>query len=152
MHKLKIHRNLKGYITIYILFLGLLCLTMVTLGFQLEIERNKNLSYIQTSILANDKSLQYREGLMSLFYKYLQDSKVAITEDSIQDFLRLNYSTLTLAQEEGRLYMKSFDVVIIEYPFSEYYKVVECYKYMVSNGGMNFNKVQSVVILKSSVF
>jgi len=150
--KFKIHRNIKGYITIYVLFLGLLCLMMVALGFQMEIERNKNLSYIKTSILANDKSLEYREGLMSLFFTHLQENNQVITENSVQGFLLLNYSTITFAKEEGRLYMKSIDVVIIEYPFDEYYKVVECYKYMVSNGGMHFNKVQSVVILKSNIF
>ena len=125
---------------------------MVALGFQLEIERNKNLSYIQTSILTNDKNLQYREGLMSLFYKYLLENSLDISKDSIENLLLLNYSTLILSQEGGRLYMKSYDVVIIEYPYDEYHKVIECYKYVVSNGGIHFNKVQSVVISKSSTF
>lgn len=149
MYKFKVFRLLKGNVSLYALIIGMLCILMSLVGLKLETDKIKYLEALKNEMSVEDKVNNYRETLFSLMYnQYLVDKKPNFTEENIKNYFKDSYSFIRIDSDNSKLYMKNPEIIIIEYKLDNYYKQVECYKYVILNNKINFNKVQSVVLDK----
>jgi hypothetical protein len=146
MLRFKVHRTVKGSIAIYILFWGILCISMMLIGFTLEAERNKNIGYLKNQLENADAKGRYREELFSDLYAKMLESGVAINQDAVNQFILDNCNSLSLVRQNSKLYFKSDGVIIIRYMDADLNNVFECFTAKVIDSRLKFIKIQSGVL------
>jgi hypothetical protein len=140
--------KVKGYVVIYVLFFGILCITMVLIGFKLELERRANLKSIMKSTLIQSDKMKYKEFLFSLFRRSLLENDVTLEEESIKNYLEVNSSLFRIIYENSSMtYDKSKGLIAVAYPFDKYNNSIDYYSFSVDGDKLRFliehNEVKS---------
>jgi hypothetical protein len=149
MHGFKIHRKLKGETLIYVLYIGLLCISMSVLALSMEVKRTINHANIKKYEDNLELSTYYREKLFSQFYESLIQSNLEVSQSYVDSYIAANPSLLW-ESENSKLYFKGDKIIILRYPYDEYHNKFECYKIQVISGKLRFIKVQAVVLDKGN--
>lgn len=76
----------KGFILIYTLLIGIICLTMMMYIFNMQMSEIKYSSSTKKYILKDDSYQKNKEYLLTLFYSFITENNKAITEMGISEF------------------------------------------------------------------
>lgn len=76
----------KGFILIYTVFVGIICLIIMMYIFDIQVAEVKYSTSTKRYILKEDKYQKYKEYLMTLFFTYINDKKVQIKNLGVNDF------------------------------------------------------------------
>jgi hypothetical protein len=147
MHGFKIHRKLKGVTLIYVLYIGLLCITMSVLALSMVVKSAVNIANIKKYEDNLELNTYCKEKLFGQFYESFMQSGLVVNQSNVDNFISSNPSLLW-ESDNSRLYFKGDKIIILGFPYDEYYNKFECYKAQVADGKLNFIKVQAVVLEK----
>ncbi|MBX4259145.1 hypothetical protein KTC96_12490 [Clostridium estertheticum] len=79
-------RTKKGFILIYTILVGLVCLTIMMYVFDVQLSEVKYATSNKNHVLKNDNYQRDKEYLMTLFFKYINANKVQINQEGINKF------------------------------------------------------------------
>jgi hypothetical protein len=119
-------------------------MTMVTLGFTLELGKSRNILYLEKQMEKSDLRNTYREQLFSDFYEKLKENNIPIIQSSVEEFIINNANSLVLIRGNGKLYIKSDGVLILKFIDESSNNVFECYSVKSIEGKLKFVRVQRV--------
>ncbi|MBX4265248.1 hypothetical protein [Clostridium estertheticum] len=77
----------KGFILIYTILVGLVCLTIMMYIFDVQLSEVKYSTSNKKYVLKNDNYQRDKEYLMTLFFKYIDENKTQIKQVGINKFL-----------------------------------------------------------------
>ena len=77
----------KGFILIYTILVGLVCLTIMMYIFDVQLTEVKYSTSNKNHVLKDDNYQRDKEYLMTLFFKYIDANKVQIKQAGINKFL-----------------------------------------------------------------
>ncbi|MBW9151879.1 hypothetical protein [Clostridium estertheticum] len=77
----------KGFILIYTILVGLVCLTIMMYIFDVQLSEVKYSTSNKKHVLKDDSYQRDKEYLMTLFFKYINENKVQIKQEGINKFL-----------------------------------------------------------------
>lgn len=77
----------KGFILIYTILVGIVCLTIMMYIFNVRLSEVKYSTSNKKYVLKDDNYQRDKEYLMTLFYKYINTNKVQIRVEGINKFL-----------------------------------------------------------------
>lgn len=149
MHGFKIYRKLKGGTLIYVLYIGLLCTTMSVLALSMVVKRTVNTANIKKYEDNLELNTYYREKLLGQFYESFMQSGITVDQNNVDNFITTN-PLLLWESDKSKLYFKGDKIIILCFPYDEYYNKFECYKAQVTDGKLNFIKVQAIVLEKGN--
>lgn len=149
MHGFKIYRKLKGATLIYVLYIGLLCTTMSVLALSMVVKRTVNSANIKKYEDNLELNTYYREKLLGQFYESFMQRGLTVNQNNVDSFIMTNPSLLW-EDDNSKLYFKGDNIIILCFPYDKYYNKFECYKAQVTDGRLNFIKVQTVFFEKGN--
>ncbi|MCB2359291.1 hypothetical protein [Clostridium estertheticum] len=76
----------KGFILIYTILVGLVCLTIMMYIFDVQLSEVKYSTSNKRHVLKDDNYQRDKEYLMTLFFKYINENKVQIKQEGINKF------------------------------------------------------------------
>ena len=76
----------KGFILIYSVFIGIICLIIMMYIFDMQMSEVKYSTSIKRYVLKEDSYQKYREYLMTLFFAYVNEKNKQIKELGINEF------------------------------------------------------------------
>jgi hypothetical protein len=131
LYKFKVN---KGYIAIYVLLIGLLCIIMSSIVFKLEFERVKNEAYITQASFKNNVEIEAREFLLTSLYEELSENDVLINSDLVLDWLLLNNDSVHFTYKNCILLFNDVEECLeIIYPFDLYHNRHDYYSLSINN-------------------
>ncbi|MCM8711030.1 hypothetical protein M2651_08320 [Clostridium sp. SYSU_GA19001] len=129
----------KGYILIYILFIGMLCLLIVLSFFTMELKKTKDVVSYKDYIIMNKKEDEYREYLFTELYKNIIQNVIPLTSDCVDFYLNNNIISYDIDGKKGSL---KYDLVSKKFLFESYVDDYcfkrEIYEYKITNGNLKF--------------
>lgn len=134
----------KGYVLLYTLILGLLCIIMAVCCFTLELQiRKNNLSYRNYCLKPNINE-EYKENLLTLLNKSIKNSVADITSNNIKDYYILNCNSFKITYKKSYIiYDKNNDDFIMYSYYDEYYHREDIYKYKINEGKLIYMYVNT---------
>lgn len=146
MFSIKLHRTVKGYVVIYILFFGIASMMMMLLAFKMQLDLKRYMNNSIDNSLKQEKDLRYKEHLFTFFKKDLLNNNVSISKDSIMDFLNEDNIYLNIDFENSLLtFDKKEQLLLITYPFDRYYNRIDYFNFSVDNGKLQFYMERSEI-------
>ena len=108
----------KGFIMVYTIFVGIICLLIMMCIFNLQVSELKYSVGAKEYILKENKYQEYREYLMSLFHSYIDKNSNEIKNKGVRDFF-CNTNSLVVSYKKGNVsYDKKENQFIFEIPYS----------------------------------
>ncbi|MBU3155217.1 hypothetical protein LL037_19520 [Clostridium estertheticum] len=83
----------KGFILIYTILVGLVCLTIMMYIFDVQLSEVRYSTSNKKHVLKDDNYQRDKEYLMTLFFKYIDENEVQIKQEGINKFLFDNLSS-----------------------------------------------------------
>jgi hypothetical protein len=140
MPRCKIRYTLKGYVTIYVLFFGILLISMMMIAFKFQLQMKRDVIISIENSLKSEKRLMHKEYLFSLFKKEILRNEICISRENIMNFLSSEDVYLQIFFEDSVLtFDKMRQLMVISYPFDTYYNKMEYFSFTSENGRLFFS-------------
>lgn len=137
----------KGYILLYVLIIGALCMTILTYCFTLEVKRMKNVISQKNYIIANSKHDEYKEKLLTKLYKEITDNVELITVDNIRSYFQNNVINYYSENKKGSVkYNKDNDIIILDTVVDDYSYRRDIYNYTAQEEKLKIIYFQTIYL------
>jgi hypothetical protein len=134
MYKYNKRRVNKGYVLIYVLLVGSLCLLSSIFVFQMEMEKRSSLNLYKDEVTSINKLQKCRENLLTGFDTIVNTNASSKDVPSIKAYLLgLPLSFKIYYQNSYISYNKTNDKIFIDYYLDGIYYKTEYYKYYVDS-------------------
>jgi hypothetical protein len=130
-------RTKKGFIMVYTIFVGIICLIMMMYIFDLQVAELKYSTSAKKYILREDKYQKYREYLTTLFYTYIDENDIEIKSKGTKEFFSNIQSVIVSYEKSNVAFDKKENLFIFKIPYGnlvlrkDYFKleiIDECLK------------------------
>lgn len=124
----------KGYVLIYVLLVGSLCLLSSIFVFQMEMEKRSSLILYKDEVTCNNKLSQSRENLLTDIDTIINTNVNSKDVISIQAYLSGIPVPIKIEYQKSSIsYNHTNDELFIDYYINGIYYKTEYYKYYVDN-------------------
>lgn len=138
----------KGFVLVYTLLIGMLCIMLSLFCFEMLLEIRTNVIYSKSYILKVEVDQKGREYLLTEIKEYIIKNTATLTIPSITDLLR-NTANTKLVQWQG-CYVEKYDLnknyIAAVLPYDDSNILKEVYQYKIVNGSLKFKYVMSLVV------
>ncbi|WP_298837293.1 hypothetical protein [Clostridium sp.] len=110
-------RTKKGFILIYTILVGLVCLTIMMYVFDVQLSEMKYSTSNKNHVLKDDNYQRDKEYLMTLFFKYIKQNEIKISEVGVNKLL---FNTLSSCVKYGKALVTYSDITN-EFDFTTVY-------------------------------
>jgi hypothetical protein len=109
-------RTKKGFIMVYTIFVGIICLLIMMHIFNLQVSELKYSVSAKKSILKVDNYQKYKEYLMTLFYSHIDKNNNDIKTKGIKEFF-CNGNSVVVSYGGGNVTYKKDNEFVFEIPY-----------------------------------
>lgn len=132
----------KGYISIYIFLIGLICILICTFCMSMAVKKYKDIKYEYDYAIMENNNDKSREILLARFSSYIKVNLSSMTNSDYEtDY---NYSKL--------IFKKGDSFFIILYPYDSLYNTCEYYNIYVEDNTPSFLQFNSETIPHSGTY
>lgn len=138
----------KGFILIYTILVGIICLIIMMYVFDIQVSEVKYSTSSKRNILKEDNYQKQKEYLLTLFSTYIDDHKAEIVEDGVTEFFEkstgdiVNYETSNVTYSDDKK----------EFSFTTYYQYRttrnDYFKLEVIEGNLKMTFIRTKYIYK----
>lgn len=138
----------KGFILIYTILVGIICLIVMMYVFDIQVAEVKYSTSSKRNILKEDNYQKQKEYLLTLFSTYIDDHKAEIVEDGVTEFFEkstgdiVNYETSNVTYSDDKK----------EFSFTTYYQYRttrnDYFKLEVIEGNLKMTFIRTKYIYK----
>lgn len=118
----------KGYISIYIFLIGLICILICTFCMSMAVKKYKNIKYEYDYAIMENNNNESREVLLTRFSNYIKANLSNMTDSDYET----DYSSSKLIFKKGNSYF------IVLYPYDSLYNTCEYYNIYVEDNLPSF--------------
>ena len=112
-------RTKKGFILIYTILVGLVCLTIMMYVFDVQLSEMKYSTSNKNHVLKDDNYQRDKEYLMTLFFRYIDENKIKISELEVNKLL---FKSLSSSVKYGTTAMVTYSDITNEFDFITAYE------------------------------
>ena len=148
MHENKSSNIKTGFILVYTLLMGMLCILLALLCFEMLLDIRKNQSYLKGCVVKVQENQQGREYVLTEFKNYIMSSVSSLTISNITAFLN-SLASFKWIQWQNCYVTKcdlSRNYIYAVFPCDASHFIRETYQYKIVNGILKFKFVSSTVI------
>ena len=137
----------KGFVIVYTLIFGMVCIFIVLLCFNLYIYESNNIDCLQSINLKGNNMKECKEYLLTELSDEIKSNISEITRDNIKNYFTSHKSDPKITFNNSRVVFDDKDnQFVLVYKYDEVYLKQEYYDYSVNSGKLKFTYLRYSVV------
>lgn len=138
------HSNKRGYILIYTLLVGCLCLILAVFSLNMALKQRKYAESIQKYVLKNNVLQEYKENLFTMLNHNLHNNINHWEQESIENFLSSYTDGIVASYKESRLvYDRNQKLFNIQSAYDVIHHREDTYSYHVIENKIEYTYIKT---------
>lgn len=126
----------RGFVLIYVLFVGCICISIVSVGYKMEFVKRDNAVKLQNNTIKVDKLQKSREYLLSRLDKYILNNINSLSNEEIQTYFSTLNDFKVVYEGSYIIYIKDKNYFLLRYYLNNKFCKEELYEYKVTSKGL----------------